>query len=36
MARQAQMMAEAGMLIASADLGNGKFDRAIYQRVPRC
>ena len=32
MARQAQMVAEAGRLIASADLGNGTFDRAMYQR----
>lgn len=32
MARQALMVSEAGRLIASADLRNGTFDRAVYQR----
>lgn len=32
MAQRAQMVAEAGRMIASADKGNGTFDRAAYQR----
>jgi hypothetical protein len=32
MARHAQMVVEAGRLIASANQGNGTFDRAVYLR----